>query len=269
MEANRKLYELIDKTWKHYNDMKKNDYVIKKSIPILFFGDYSKYINSELKIVTVGLNPSHHEFPVNSGERFKNIDELYNNYTGSKDHNEQYIKTLSNYFSYNPYKKWFDNACECVLNGMDCSYYENKNKSNVALHTDLFSPIATDPVWSALKKKLKKEYSHELLNLSKPGLEIWHELIEILAPDVILYSNSKTYLDLVDIGNFNKDNNTEFFELVRENKRNHIIKDQLLSLESGKETYFIIAPGGRKPFGNLLSEEREIIGNEIIRRISR
>ena len=38
--------------------------ITNPSIPILYFGNYPTYKKSETKIITVGLNPSHKEFPL-------------------------------------------------------------------------------------------------------------------------------------------------------------------------------------------------------------
>ena len=47
------------------------------SIPIFFFGDLIKYQRSDLKVITVGLNPSHNEFPTYSRfTRFVEADSL-------------------------------------------------------------------------------------------------------------------------------------------------------------------------------------------------
>ena len=47
---------------------KRNDPALKKvivenSIPIIWFGNINKYLDSEKRILTVGLNPSNIEFP--------------------------------------------------------------------------------------------------------------------------------------------------------------------------------------------------------------
>ncbi len=49
---------LIEECWRIYKKHKEEDFIVKPSIPILFFGDSEKYFESELKVITVGLNPS-------------------------------------------------------------------------------------------------------------------------------------------------------------------------------------------------------------------
>jgi len=55
-EINMKM--LIEECWRIYKKHKEEDFIVKPSIPILFFGDSEKYFESELKVITVGLNPS-------------------------------------------------------------------------------------------------------------------------------------------------------------------------------------------------------------------
>ena len=54
--------ELIKKTFDYYDKFKDYDVVVSPSLPILYFGDLASYEKSDLKIVTVGKNPSDNEF---------------------------------------------------------------------------------------------------------------------------------------------------------------------------------------------------------------
>ena len=55
--------DILDELWTHFNNYKDEDWVTKNSIPILFFGNINKYLESPTKIITVAKNPSHNEFP--------------------------------------------------------------------------------------------------------------------------------------------------------------------------------------------------------------
>jgi len=46
----------------HHRENAAEHWVVKPSIPIVYFGDDHQYAASPLKIVTVGLNPSNAEF---------------------------------------------------------------------------------------------------------------------------------------------------------------------------------------------------------------
>jgi len=56
------LIELMMKSINHYNSFKHYEWVVKPAIPILFFGNIIEYLNSDIKMITVALNPSDKEF---------------------------------------------------------------------------------------------------------------------------------------------------------------------------------------------------------------
>lgn len=155
-----------------FNHKKNYDFVVKNSIPIVWFGDMDKYLSSNKKIVTVSLNPSDNEFPKRGKRRFNvevsNIAQLYN--------------TLCSYFKFNPYMGWFGKF-ENVLNCLDASYYSNCE--NVAIHIDIYSAIATNPTWGRLE-----EFQQEQIE----NTELFERLLEYLDPDVIVFSaNQKVF----------------------------------------------------------------------------
>ena len=63
----KKLDEILRDYILDFNKKKELDFVVKPSIPIVWFGDMDKYLTSTPRILTVGLNPSDQEF---SDERF-------------------------------------------------------------------------------------------------------------------------------------------------------------------------------------------------------
>src|ERR1700674_3514038 len=63
METNLRINDLIREAWQVYRQFADQPFLVKPSIPILFFGDSNRYFSSELKVITVGLNPSRIEFP--------------------------------------------------------------------------------------------------------------------------------------------------------------------------------------------------------------
>ena len=191
-----KIRVLARKTINHFNDIKHKSFVVNPSIPILYFGDLNRYLKSDLKIVTAALNPSLEEFPKKGKPRFSFCPSNLN-----EDDFQNYMQTLSEYFKQTelnePYSKWFDRSTEKIMNQLNTSYYPNKDYKNIALHTDICSPIATDPTWGGLEKKQKNL-------LEKKGFEIWLDLIKILKPDILLISVSKGIL-----------NNYEFIEISK------------------------------------------------------
>jgi hypothetical protein len=156
-------------------------YIVKKSIPIVHFGNLEKYKHSKRKIVTIGLNPLNNEFTEKIFDiiDFKKGDE--------KDNVSRLSSTLNRYFEVNPYNKWFYNG-EFVLNVVGATYYENPvydmgfENYDTAVHIDIYSSIATDPTWGKLDVSVK----NELQNIT-----LFKELLKYLNPNVILVSVNK------------------------------------------------------------------------------
>lgn len=150
-------------------------YVVKNSIPVVWFGDIEKYKVSDKKILTIAINPSFKEF---EESRFSIVDLNENNAVCDLKN------TLNSYFEYNPYSKWFENF-EKVLNCFGASYYKKKKTKNVAIHIDIYSAIATDPTWRDLS-------SVEQNNIQR--IDLFKKLFDLLDPDVILFSvNQKVF----------------------------------------------------------------------------
>lgn len=154
---------------------KKNyPFVVKNSIPVVWFGDIDSYEKSKKRILTIGLNPSKEEFPQNVASRFEIID-----FEKQPKSVQILTNTLNNYFRHNPYKRWFLKYNK-LLNAIDSSYGGVMGKKeNSAIHIDIYSAIATDPTWGYLSDTQKR-----LLQKS----ELFDRLLALLNPDIILIS---------------------------------------------------------------------------------
>jgi hypothetical protein len=160
----------------------------RPSAPVLFFGDLAAYLSSPLRIITVGVNPSGEEFPADTPwSRFPgaNVEPA-----AAQSEVERYLRALSNYFSHDPYKRWFDRSYEQVLRGLDASYYPGH--ASVALHTDVCTPLPTSPTWKPLPREQKRR-------LLTDGVPLWHRLAAELAPHVILASLSAEHFARIDL----------------------------------------------------------------------
>ena len=179
--------DLTGAAWRAYEASVRRHFrfVVTPSVPILFFGDSIRYSTSALKVITVGLNPSKREFPTRDRfERFPRAREAYPAIlTGS--HAEEYLRALDDYFRVAPYSAWFNRSFERLLRGMGCSYYDSNGST--ALHTDLCSPIATDPTWSSLNRPDRDV-------LYGDGVALWHTLVRALRPDIVLISVARAHL---------------------------------------------------------------------------
>ena len=137
---------------------------VSPAAPILFFGDLEAYQNkSELRVLTVGKNPSWKEFT--AGERFQRFPRL----TGDRSDQEpgHYVDSVSDYFRTDPYCGWFS-AFEPLLNGAGASYYADE--SSTAVQTDICSPVATEPSWTGLDKSTPAD-------LQTDDVPLWHRLM--------------------------------------------------------------------------------------------
>ena len=165
------LRNIVNEYLSDFKRKKSLSSVVENSIPIVWFGDMEAYKNSELKVVTVGLNPSLHEFPTNGMPRF----DL------SADNANALYETLNDYYKHNPYNKWFVQFEKC-LNRIDASYGGKMSCdgfSNTAIHIDVYSSIATDPTWGRLPEYSKSQVMQR---------NLFEEFLEYLKPDVILMS---------------------------------------------------------------------------------
>ncbi len=236
--------ELLEDALAHYEEFKRKDEVINPSIPVLYFGDLPKYSNASLKVITVGLNPSNKEFQTNTGVqslfRFKS-------YSGSRISFEE---SLSKYFYEEPYLKWFKDSYEPLLNGMNSSYFNNEYNSR-AIHTDLVSPLATDPTWSELTDEIKNE-------LKEVGISLWARTVSELDPHVIIVSIGKKHLESLNL-------NLKGTYTIKTGKSKQASTDvEHYKIEILGKTYpLFYIKGGRLPLGFRTRETKERIGRLI------
>lgn len=236
---------LIEDVWSQYSLCESLQFVVKPSIPILFFGDHKRYSTSHTKIVTLGLNPSNREFP--SGNSFLRFPQAETFLKGDVNC-DSYKQTLSDYFRVNPYSGWFS-SYEPILNGMGSSYYETEQ--NTALHTDICTPFATNPTWSHLQMEEKNA-------LSKQGFLLWRNLISVLEPNVILISVAQRYIEDLEL--------TEPWKTIYtiERKRPYSIKISWTKLANGKKVLLVFGNAAQKPFGSVSNIDKKKIGQKIM-----
>lgn len=240
------LMDIIDKYWADYMNHKNDDFVVKPSIPIVWFGDLSQYLKSKLRIVTVAINPSNVEFEAktkreisiygsNAFLRFKNGAELFDKDILSEDDKFKFVQTLNDYFNDEPYSNWF--MCfEKRLNELNTSYYSNSS-DNIAIHIDIYSSLATSPTWGGLKK-INADYCERLKNK-----DLFKALFEYLKPDVVLYSANAAALKDV----FNLDKN----DILKKYAAN---SNCAINVYVHKNTLIISGRNWQKPFQGMTDE---------------
>lgn len=240
--------DLIDEAWSLHSTG--GGAVVRPSVPILWFGDSVAFSNSGVRVVTVGLNPSRVEFP--AGDRFLRFPaaRLLAAPPATATRRLAYVGALDSYFRSAPYRRWFDQGFERVLNGLSATYYEGL--PNVALHTDLLSPLATDPTWGGLA-------NGERASLLHGGPPLWHKLIRALQPDVIVASVAREHLDRILFPRLGK------WRVIHSVNRDRPFVTEAVDIEvaPGKRTVLVFGRCMNLPFGSVSREAKVAIGTAI------
>lgn len=250
------MKELVQDIMLSFNQMRESQKVITyPSIPILYFGDHVQYQISDPKVITVGLNPSYKEFPIESRfTRFPETEHIDTSQTLGENDISTYITSLNNYFNHNP-QNWFD-SYDPISNGMNTSYYMNTAGNN-ALHTNFCSPFATDVPWSKLKTTTQ-------YTLGREGRKFWHRLVKILKPDIILFSTARKHLERVMF----KKSRWEIFSSITKKKdgssRAKPYDIEVAKIRIGdKKTYLVFGQIIQLPFGTLSKDIKIQLGEEL------
>jgi hypothetical protein len=243
------LRHLVDRAWQDFERMK-GLHVLEAAIPILLFGDLTAYMRSDLRIVTVGLNPSSAEFPLDDPlSRFPSARQLAMGVVTDTDA-DMYIRSLSDYFRERPYARWFSRAFGSVLEGAGATF---RDGNRVALHTDICSPLATNPTWSKLAPDMRAALLHR-------GVPLWRELIEYLQPDMAIVSVARLYTDLIG---FDGDQSWRpVYRVPRTNPYEVIISRR--TLRSGKTCVFAFGRAAQLPFGTVCADDQRRIGSALM-----
>ena len=243
------LRKLVLETWAEYASHGQTEYVVHPSVPILFFGDREAYENSALRVITAALNPSRTEFPDdNRFRRFRRAQGVAGDFLDDGQV-ERYLGGLGAYYQEEPYRRWFA-ALEPILDGMGASFYSGRDA--IALHTDICSPLATDPTWSRLSDAARAA-------LSEPGRRIWHSLVDYLQPDVILLSVAARHLASIQFPPAHPP--LEIFRVER--KRPYVVTATTLQLAGGKQTRLIFGRAATTPFGLISNDDKRTLGRII------
>jgi hypothetical protein len=247
------IHELAREAWDLYDGAASAAHLVQPSAPILFFGDSEAYKHSERRIVTVGLNPSRLEFP--EGEPFARFPaaEHLQRATRPPAFYDKYVKALNEYFRSDPYTAWFD-TFEWLLRGFGCSF--RPGARNTALHTDLCSPLATDPTWSKLSNE-------QCATLEQGGVTLWHRLIVHLQPQVILISVAGRHLSKIRFAPLSEWHTIH--KLERDNP--YEFRHRLVHLGSGEQSHLVFGRAAQKPFGTVSNVDKCDIGRLLADRL--
>lgn len=269
------LYRLAREAFELYRRASNETQLVRPSIPILYFGNEPEYWQSKQRIVTVGKNPSSEEFR----EPFKRFQEAVRleNVDAQNDF-EEYTQALNSYFlekgdkRHEAYTKWF-HSLEPVLAGFNCSYSDNREShhaaaGNRALHTDLFSPLATTLPWGALLKQCPDVCAR----LEADGVALWYRLIEFLRPDVVLMSFNKEIWERLKNGIW-RDYRLPIRPItdwspIYKLSRPYDFQHQVLLLGNNHKCHLIFGRQEKQtPFSPLLDDEKREAGKAVAERL--
>ena len=239
------LYEIMEK---YYDDFLAKQAVVpeiiaKDTFPIVWFGNTKKFFRSKIKVITIGLNPSFHEFPETDSElRFPGARNAFARHRMGEVCNN----SLNGYFDANrtPYWDWFE-AYERALGLLRCGVTYGGIKSrcplaeNYALHIDFYSAIATEPTYGKLGKVMKTHLAR---------VDLFRQLFSYLTdgwdePVIILFSTSKGDL----CSQFGLTQANKFYEYV-------VAGDGKVEAYQCGSKYFIWGKPNIKPFQGVKSE---------------
>ncbi len=255
-EGRQSVSPLVKSAWQAFDKAAALPSHVAPAAPILFFGDLDAYWKSPLRAVTVGLNPSLKEFPTDDPFRRFPLDD--NN--GDREPG-RYLNAMSAYFRTDPYGSWFG-TFEPLLNGAGSSYYAGQAVST-ALHTDICSPVATNPTWTGLGRA-------ERTALEKDGGRLWRMLLEALRPQLVFLSVAKGHLGRIDFNPISEWRTVRIFERTKSGAlRKQPYKVMVRWYEAGGERFLcVFGQAAQRPFGLLSVDQKHetgIIAQEIYR----
>lgn len=219
------------------------------SLPILYFGDLDTFRASPLRIVTAALNPSSAEFPVDNPYLRFPVAAGWRGIAAPHARFDVVQHALNRYFQVQPYTRWFAHF-ERVLHGFDASYYGDKEQC--ALHTDLLSPVATNPTWSKLAPVTQTL-------LSARGVPLWHAVLEELQPHLVLLSVASRHLATLHfpgIGMWKQ-------QLILADKSRRPISSNRATLHTGHTVDILYTTPAQVPFGFFSHREKMMIGPKL------
>ena len=249
--------DLVAAAWHEYQRFANDPCVrpVAASMPILYFGDSRLYLDSTCRVVTVGLNPSLAEFPEHAPtSRFASVTALPTTLASGLTTTD-YRYALDAYFRTDPYR-WF-NCFRSVLRGLHASY--DDTQPNRALHTDLCSPLATNPTWSGLSWQAQRK-------LREGGTDLWHRLVGHFHPHVIIMSVKDEYREAIrfrPLGEWHELTDVSQKKDGGSRKKPYRVLVRAVAVTEQNPALLVYAPAAQTPFGSISLDQQMRIGRMI------
>lgn len=229
---------------------------IPHTIPIDWFGNKNEYEQSDIRIVTVGLNPSDIEFK--ESDKATTYSTKYRFPNAKAGVPATYPQAWNEYFTCNLYN-WFNNF-ERVLQGAGASYGghspegigEHDHPTRRAIHTDLCSSEATLPTWSQLPHAEKRA-------IAKVGIPRWQEQMKQLRPDIIILSVAKEYWSQLPITDI-----SDLYVITEAKDGTKRKRPVVIRKGCYNGALVILGVTRNTPFGSVCKEEQKHIGELIL-----
>jgi hypothetical protein len=119
MNNNTELLSLVNKEYIEFQKIKHFCSIVPDSVPILWFGDSSRYFQSSKKILTVSLNPSNKEFCEKGKAGIYSTRVRFPAFNGKAS---SLYEAYDEYFNKNPYNSWFKASFSSVLKSFSASH---------------------------------------------------------------------------------------------------------------------------------------------------
>ncbi|MHB8449244.1 MAG: hypothetical protein ACYDAQ_02070 [Mycobacteriales bacterium] len=247
------MRELAGRAWSAWDQACESvsDVVVSPAMPILYFGDARAYLASPVRVVTVALNPSLAEFP--TGDPWLRFPSAPERVGPTKVDMDLYLASLDDYYKAAPYTRWFA-SFEPILLGMNASFYPGQ--ASTVLHTDLCSPVPTDPTWSHLPETVRAE-------LIGHGRALWHALMVELRPQVILVSVAGQHLPKI---HFPATGDTFPVHTV-DRARPYVVTAKTVAVTEDTQALLVSGRASQTPFGSISAAAKRAVGEAILERL--
>jgi hypothetical protein len=123
------------------------------------------------------------------------------------------------------------------------------------VHTDLLSPLATDPTWNGLPLEVQAM-------LAAAGTPLWHKAIRALQPDVIVASVARAHLDRIWFPRLGPWRAIHVVDSV-DRKRPFVTEGIGIEVAPGKNAVLVFGRCTNTPFGSVTHEAKLAIGAAI------